>query len=236
MSTIKTIRVLIVSFSLELRPQEIISFRGAIIKTTKGKNSLFHNHSPAGNIYRYPKIQYKLIAKKAAIICIEEGVEGIQDFFSNTDWKLQIDNEKKEIKVENIKVHQHRVAVWDNWFDYKIYNWLPLNQDNYKKYQELQGLAEKIQFLEKIMLANILSFLQGIDLYVNEKIEIKIKSIQSEKLMNYKAQQMQAFTLTFRTNVSIPNFIGLGKGSSVGFGVVREIVNKNKDQNKRVIN
>ena len=86
------------------------------------------------------------------------------------------------------------------------------------------------------MLANILSFLQGIDLYVNEKIEIKIKSIQSEKLMNYKAQQMQAFTLTFRTNVSIPNFIGLGKGSSVGFGVVREIVNKNIDQNKRVIN
>ncbi len=227
MSNNKTIRLLVVSFSLELEPEKIISFRGAIIKTTKGTNNLFHNHSPAGNIYRYPKIQYKLIGKKATVICIEEGIEGIQDFFSNTDWKLQIENEKKEIKVENIKVHQHRVAVWKDQFTYRISNWLPLNQDNYKKYQELQGLAENIQFLEKIMLANILSFLQGIDLYVDEKIEIKIKSIQSEKLLNYKGQQMQAFTMTFRTNISLPNFIGLGKGSSVGFGVVKEIITKN---------
>lgn len=224
MSNNKTIRLLVVSFSLELEPQEIVSFRGAIIKTTKGKNNLFHNHSPAGNIYRYPKIQYKLIGKKAAIICIEEGIEGIQDFFSNTDWKLQIGNNKKEIKVENIKVHQHRVAVWGSWFEYKIYNWLPLNQDNYTKFKALEELTGKISFLEKIMLANILSFLQGIELYVDKKIEVKIKSIQSERLMNYKGQQMQAFTLTFRTNVSLPNFIGLGKGSSVGFGVVKELI------------
>lgn len=222
----KTIRLLQVSFNFEINPGEISQFRGAIIKTTRGKNNLFHNHSPAGNIYRYPKIQYKLVNKKATLLCIEEGIEGIQDFFSQTDWKLELSKEKKEIKVEKLKVHQHRVAVWENHFTYRILNWLPLNQENYKKYHELEGLAEKIQLLEKILLANILSFLQGIDLYVKEKIEIKIKSIQSERLMNYKDQQMQAFTLVFRTNVSLPNLIGLGKGSSVGFGVVKEIEKK----------
>lgn len=223
----KQIRLLQVIFNLKINFSEIPFFRGAIIKTTKGKNNLFHNHGPEGNIYRYPKIQYKVIDDNASLLCVEEGIEGIQDFFSNTDWKLQIEHEKKEIKVENIKVHQHRVAVWDSWFDYKIYNWLPLNQDNYIKFKALEDLTGRISFLEKIMLANILSFLQGIDLYVDEKIEIKIKSMQSERLMNYKEQQMQAFTLIFRTNVSLPNYIGLGKGSSIGFGVLKEIITKN---------
>ncbi len=223
MEKTKQIRLLQVIFNLKINFSAIPFFRGAIIKTTHGKNNLFHNHSPAGNIYRYPKIQYKLVNGNASLLCIEEGIEGIQDFFSNTDWKLRIENEDKELKVENIKVHQHRVAVWDSHFDYKIYNWLPLNQENYTKYKALEELTARISFLEKIILANILSFLQGIDLYVDERIEVKIKSIQSEKLMNFKKQQMQAFTLVFRTNISLPNFIGLGKGSSIGFGVLKEL-------------
>ena len=225
MGKFKQIRLLQVIFDLKINFSEIPFFRGAIIKTTRGENNLFHNHSPEGNIYRYPKIQYKLINGNASLLCVEEGIEGIQDFFSRTDWKLQIEKEKKEIKVENIKVHQHRVAVWENWFDYRITNWLPLNQDNYIKFKALEDLTERISFLEKIMQSNILSFLQGIDLYVDEKIEVKIKSIRGERLMNYKDQQMQAFTLEFRTNVSLPNFIGLGKGSSVGFGVIKELKN-----------
>jgi hypothetical protein len=31
---------------------------------------------------------------------------------------------------------------------------------------------------------------------------------------------MQAFDVEFKTNVSLPDYIGLGKGASTGFGVV----------------
>lgn len=230
MNQTNTIRLLTVLFNFEIEPTEINQFRGAVIKTTQGKNSLFHNHSPSGNIYRYPKIQYKQMYKKAALLCIEEGIEGMQDFFSQTDWKMEIGREKKEITVAQIKVQQYRVAVWADRFEYQITHWLPLNQDNYKRYHELPGLSEKIQLLEKILLANILSFLQGIDLYVQEKIEVKIRSIQKERILIYKGQQMQAFTLQFSTNMSLPNFIGLGKGSSVGFGVIKEIMANNKNK------
>jgi hypothetical protein len=222
----KTIRLLTVTFDFDISRTEINLFRGAIIKTTQGKNDLFHNHSPEGNLYRYPKIQYKMLNKKAALICIEEGVEGIHDFFSRTDWKLEIGRDRREIKVEEIKVKQHRVGIWDSGFEFKISNWLPLNQDNYKKYQGFQGLADKIQLLEKILLANILSFLEGIDLFAKDRIEITIKSIPNETVLKYKSQAMQAFTVIFQTNVSLPNNIGLGKGSSVGFGVVKEIANR----------
>ena len=226
MSNDKNIRLLTVSFNLPLKFSEINYFRGAVIKTTKGRNDLFHNHSENGNIYRYPRIQYKAMNKKATMLCIEEGIEGIQDFFSSTDWTLKIGEEQKAIKVENLRVRKHRVAIWNKSFTYKIFRWLPLNQDNYRKYHELEDFGQKIELLEKILLANILSFLQGIDLYVEDRISIKIRHIVSEKLMKYKGQEMQSFNICFETNVSLPNYIGLGKGTSTGFGIVKEEIQK----------
>ncbi len=221
----KDIRILLVTFDLELKHTEIGQFRGAVLKTTGPQNNLFHNHTTKGNIYRYPLIQYKRLNEKAALLCIEKGIEGVQDFFSATDWKLEIGNEIKEIKVEQLKVHPHRVGVWEQYLNFRINNWLPLNQANYKKYHTLTGLSDKVQLLEHILTGHILSFLEGIDLIVKKQIEVKIQNIHSERIMRYKNQEMQAFTLSFSSNVSLPNFIGLGKGSSVGFGVVEEIAN-----------
>lgn len=223
MKTSKNIRLLTVSFDFELDYNDIHRFRSAVIETTRRKNDLFHNHSPNGSIYRYPLIQYKRLNKKAALLCIEEGIEGLQDFFVATDWKLDIGDKRQPVKVENLRVRQHRIGVWEKSFRYNISRWLPLNQENYRKYHQLEDFGQKITLLEKILLANILSFLQGINLYVEEKIEVKITEILAQRIERYKNQDMQAFNLNFETNVSLPNYIGLGKGSSSGFGVVKEI-------------
>ena len=131
MKKIKNIRLLTIFFDIELKYDEINLFRGAIIRTTKGKNDLFHNHSSRGTIYRYPLIQYKCLNNKAVLLCIEEGIEGLQDFFSATDWQLQVGDRTKPIKVENLQVRQHRIGVWEKLFHYTLSRWLPLNQINY---------------------------------------------------------------------------------------------------------
>ncbi len=235
MENTKNIRLLTVLFDFPLKFHEISQFRGAVIKTTKGKNNLFHNHSPEGMIYRYPLIQYKSLRGKAALLCIEEGVEGIQDFFASTDWILNIGSGSQPVKVENLNVRQHRIGAWEKNFSYKLSRWLPLNQDNYKKFHELPGLTEQIELLEKILLANVLSFLQGIDLYVEKRIEIKITKILREQLERYKRQEMQSFSIQFSSNISLPNNIGLGKGSSSGFGVVREYTQEKEETIKNSI-
>ncbi len=84
----------------------------------------------------------------------------------------------------------------------------------------LEGVAEKIVFLEKILTANILSFAKGIDITINKNIECKIINIQEPYLITYKNTKLMAFNLEFKTNVYLPNFIGLGKSSSVGNGIV----------------
>jgi hypothetical protein len=229
MGATKNIRLLTVQFDFPLQFNEINRFRGAIIKTTQGKNDLFHNHSGQRTIYRYPLIQYKCLHGKAALLCIEEGIEGIQVFFATTDWKLDIGNRKQPVKVEKLLVSQHRIGVWRRPCCYTLSQWLPLNQDNYKKYHQLKDFGQKIGLLEKILLANILSFLQGIDLYVEERIQVKISDIFMQSLVSYKGQDMQSFTLKLETNISLPNYIGLGKGSSRGFGIVRMIQQDKKN-------
>ncbi len=231
MSTTKNIRLLTINFDFPLKFNEISKFRGAIIKTTKGKNDLFHNHSDQGMIYRYPLIQYKSLNRKAALLCIEEGIEGIQDFFSATDWNLNIGEGNHPVKVENLRVRQHRIGVWNKYFHYTIRRWLPLNQENYRKYHKLQSLTEQIQLLERILLANLLSFLQGIDLYVDKQIEVKITHLLRQQLERYKGQEMQSFSIRFLSNISLPDNIGLGKGSSSGFGIVREDITKKQENN-----
>ena len=222
----KTIKLLLVSFNFEVLHRDINQFRGAVIKATQLKNDLFHNHSSSGNIYRYPLIQYKNIRKNASIICIDQGVDGIQDFFSNTNWELEVNKKKAKFKVDRLQAWSHRIGIWEQTFQFEIFNWLPLNQANYRKYITMNGLSEKISLLEKILTGHILGFLEGIDVKADKQVMVSITNIHSEQIQPYKNQPMQTFNLRFNTNVSLPNYVGLGKGSSVGFGVVKEIKSK----------
>jgi hypothetical protein len=43
------------------------------------------------------------------------------------------------------------------------------------------------------------------------------------KLLSFKGKEMPGFSLDFNSNVILPPYIGLGKGSSIGFGVVKKI-------------
>jgi CRISPR/Cas system endoribonuclease Cas6 (RAMP superfamily) len=43
------------------------------------------------------------------------------------------------------------------------------------------------------------------------------------KLLSFKGKEMPGFSLDFNSNVILPPYIGLGKGSSIGFGVVKAI-------------
>lgn len=223
MTNYRDIRTLRIDFNLPLKSKDIGKFRGAVISTAGQDNDLFHNHKGNKTIYRYPKIQYKTIQRKATLVCIEEGIEALQEFFGRTDWQLWLGQNHFRLQVERIKAHSYKVGLWAYWFEYQINDWLALNQENYQRYRNCASLGERIAILEKILLANLLSFLQGIDLYVSEQIKVEITNLHPERIRHYKGQKMQAFNLDFRTNLSLPNFIGLGKGSSVGFGVVKEI-------------
>ena len=91
----------------------------------------------------------------------------------------------------------------------------------------MNTLTGQIAFLEKVLTGNILSFAKGVGYNVEKNIIVKIQKIHREYFIKYKGTGLQSFDLTFQTNFSLPEFIGLGKGVSTGNGVIHQLNNRN---------
>ncbi|MCF6183080.1 MAG: CRISPR-associated endonuclease Cas6 [Bacteroidales bacterium] len=82
--------------------------------------------------------------------------------------------------------------------------------------------------MQDILKANILYFAKGIDWEISKPLELDILSIEHTKAVRLKDQKVIGFDINFRSNVFLPNYIGLGKSVSLGYGVLREIPVKKK--------
>lgn len=231
------LKLLRVHFDVEIAPYEVPGFRGAIIEKVGIENDLFHNHintknEKSGKIdgidkskdpkfaYRYPRIQYKRIGKQPVILCVGEGVDEIHKFFEQKNWDIYIGKDLLEMRIAKLDLNQFEMKISERLSSYSIRNWVALNQQAYNQYQKLDGIVEKIAFLEKKLIGNILAFAKGIDWHIEEKIELKITDLPQMQLISYKKQKLQTFNLDFKTNVFIPQYIGLGAKTSVGMGTV----------------
>jgi len=224
------LKLLRVHFDVEIAPYEVAAFRGAIIEKVGIENDLFHNHLNEGGkidetedpkfAYRYPRIQYKRIGKQPVILCVGEGVDEIHKFFEKSNWDIRLGKDVLEMRIAKLDLNQFEMKISERLSSYSIRNWVALNQQAYNQYQKLDGIVEKIAFLEKKLIGNILAFAKGIGWHIEEKIELKITDLPQMQLISYKKQKLQTFNLDFKTNVFIPQYIGLGAKTSVGMGTV----------------
>lgn len=218
------IRYLSIRFSQNVFPNEIPFFRAAVIEKTQRESSLFHNHQEEkGFLYRYPLIQYKVTHKKASIICLNEGTDDIHYLLQNQNMDLRIGHQVRSFEIEDINMHYHQVQTWDNLFHYSLLNWLPLNQKNHAHYDSLATEKEQLEMLNKILTGNLLSMAKGIQWFVEDKLIVEITRIEQMRELEFKNNTLLGFSVNFKSNVSLPDYVGIGKGSSVGFGVVKEI-------------
>jgi hypothetical protein len=222
------IKTLIIQFSNILERYEIPLFRGAVIASLDDKNILFHNHLGNKFRYLYPLIQYKRIHKKAAIICVSDGTEAIGEFFSSCNFKFKIGERDVEMEIEDIKANQTLIQCWNDTFEYRVRDWLALNSSNYELYNSATGLVEKTQILERVLTGNILSFLKGVGIHLSEKLQCDISSVAEPRIVISKGVKLMGFDIEFKSNISLPDFIGLGKNASIGYGILTRKHNDKK--------
>ena len=216
----KKIKISVIKFENEIMNSEIPLFRGAILNSTNEASVLFHNHTESNFRYAYPLIQYKRINGKAAIVCLEDGTEDIGSFFYSDNFRMNIGERVEDMVIESIKSYMMLIQVWKSSFLYNIRCWLPLNEENYEQYKNMESYTDKISFLEKKLIGNILSLGKGLNIRFTEEVECKIIDITKSYQITFKGVKMTAFDLSFRSNVSIPEYTGLGKGVSIGNGIV----------------
>jgi hypothetical protein len=95
---------------------------------------------------------------------------------------------------------------------------MALNQENFKRYRALERTDEKQNLLNTLLRNNILSFFKGVGVWL--EAPVTATGIFTEHATQFKDQPMLAFSGEFSTNVVLPEFIGIGKAVSRGFGTV----------------
>lgn len=220
----KKLKIARVVFENTIRQEEIAPFRAAVAKKVPQNNVLLHHHLEDKLLYRYPLIQYKIYNGQPMIFSIDEGAEFItQSFLNLSDWNIHIYNKPIQLQLSILNLYYAPLQVWDKLMTYKIYQWAPLHGDNYEKYMKMPFVRDRINMLEQILKAHIISMAEGVKWNVDKKIEVHQIHIHKQKWITHKRIKWLTFDMSFATNVSLPNDIGLGKFSSLGFGHIRRI-------------
>ena len=220
------IRTLTVIYDNDIKNGEVPLFRGAVLNSIgESVDLLYHNHTGENTFrYSYPLIQYKRLHGKAAVVCVDNGVDVIGQFLTCMPEELKIGTRVIKPKVERVIPSRNLVQIWDSVFKYRISRWIPLNGENYQKYKETEGMAERLLLLESILKGNLLSFLKGLDIYMEKELTVKITSMDEPYLISNKGVKLMAFNACFVTNLSMPDNIGIGKNASIGYGVITRSV------------
>lgn len=219
-----TIRLVTAIFDAKISFAEIPYVRGNMIRLSDN-DPLFHNHHAESFCYSYPLVQYKRINGHAALVGIERGAEALVRILGKEEeFSFQLGNRAVDMGAVMIRSEKFPVMCNAASYTYSISNWLPLNKENYRTYQQTEGMIERIAMMEKILVGNILSFAKGVGIFFEHPITCRILQLESAGLINYKEVELMSFSGKFRCNVHLPECIGLGKSASVNHGVIRKIV------------
>lgn len=222
----QNLRTLIIQFENEIGFHEIIHFRGAAIASMDQKDILFHNHDNDKLRYSYPLIQYKRIHKKAAVFAVGKGVEVVSQILNARSFKYQIGNSIYEMRIESVQFHDDSLLLKESSsLHYRLQSWLPLNSSNYAKYKSSESIVDRVEILEKVLIGNILSFLKGVGMYSEQAIKVRITDIVAQRVIVYKRVKLMAFDIEFKCNITLPQYIGLGKNASIGYGTLTKVTN-----------
>lgn len=217
------VRRLLAVFDMPLERRHIPAFRGALINKVGQEHVRFHNHDGDGFRYGYPLLQYKVIGRNAAVLCLNDGAEEMLAYFQKPSWDLNLRGERVEVELKHIGFDYLDCGLTVEPLRYRIFNWFALNEHNFERYRAIDDGGGRVRFLGRILVGNILSFAKGIDWNVDGRVEVKVLKGPNSRVVGFKDHQILGFDLEFEANVALPPCIGLGKSVARGFGTIRRI-------------
>jgi len=218
-----TLRYTLAQLDYALRLDQVPAFRKFVNVFVGQENELFHNHQSADKLYyRYPLVQYKSQTGKATLLGLTEaGTAALNALMQHPVFRERCIEWIGEQFAWTEESSDTLYLYPQPTRSYHLQNYLALNETNYQKWQENPSLAARATLLERCLTAHILKFASAI------RWQLPPHSLQVQ-LLDYRCRPIRAFETTllgfavkFRTNLTLPDGIGLGKAVSHGFGIVQ---------------
>ena len=221
------VNTLSLGFNLPLHTSQLYAFRGAIAATAGLEEDLFHNHNnetgaDSAYKYRYPLIQYRVEDGRAAIFALNEGAKALESLHRSgkfADFAMNGRPRRLEVRERN-RDNAFPLQVASNQFwTYKIREYLPFNRDKFRAYQSLPTRQARTERLQRMLQNHIVAFGYGIDWQLPEtRIVVRLDDPGRARSVLAIAQKLMAFDLEFQVNAVLPEGLGLGRKTAFGFG------------------
>lgn len=183
--------------------------------------TLLHHHVEDGYLRTYPKVQYKIIEGTPFMIGIDEGAKVLKEISGDIK-KLELGSSVYKVSSKQINEQEVEVVPQRVMYNYSFLTpWFALNQENYARFMEMKDSREKKLFLNNILVGNLLSMCKGLGIIVNTRLNVH--SHLNEERIEFKGIPITGFTGEFTVNFRIPDFFGIGKNVSHGYGTVKKI-------------
>ena len=175
--------------------------------------------------FSYPRVQVKILNEQIHIIGINEGVEPV----------LSIPDKIKELDFGNITftINDFEEEAFEQQFVLSgtavkysfLTSWAALNHVTGNKYRSTP-FKKKKSYLNKLLGINLIFLAKEMGVPIEKGIYTKVeipnlhpKSIDDNKWKSFKGN--------FKTNIILPNYIGLGNGITRGYGTINGLFDRN---------
>ena len=218
-----TVRTTTLSFpELDLPARAAHHLRGYFGTLFRGRSPLLHNHYADGTLrHAYPKVQYKVLNGVPTLIGVEEGADPLAELFLEVS-ELELEGRTYPLLDKRMRVEEVPAGVGDELLTYELATlYMPLNQDNHRRYVELADEGERALFVDRIAVGHLLAAFKGMGVWLAPEERVFAKAQLRERETGFKNIRMVAFAGTVTTNAVVPEGIGIGKSVGRGFGALR---------------
>jgi len=184
---------------------------------------LIHNHEDGKSRYQYPLIQYKILDNIPTIVSVKGGNNVVEKFFTDIK-EIQLINSTYPVVEKNLKQNIYEYGRSPKFRRYEfITPWIPFNEENYVEYRTLKTNKQRTEKLKSILIGNILSQAKGLDYWIEQQLEVRLAVHEARQPVKYKNVQFINFDGYFKVNFHLPDFLGIGKAVSHGFGTIKQM-------------
>jgi hypothetical protein len=210
-------------FSFILEPANPLQFSIEELRFFFNKKSaeytMLHKDSITGFIHRYPVVQCKQIKTMLMVTGVGQGADLLREI-SGIGNVLQIGETSCTVSGKDTDIRSERFGITGAIHTYEFLTpWLALNQQNAKKFYDLKGKPERDSFMQKILTGNLTALAKSIDYDLPAPVTCECRVRFKRERIHH--ENVMVFLGTFRTNLRIPDYLGIGQSVSQGFGTIR---------------
>lgn len=212
-------------YSVFLDPEHPLRFSADEFRSFLNKKmadyTLLHRDDAAGFIHRYPVLQCKQIKSDLVVTGISQGA-GCLCQLTRDQITLGAGENNCRITSRDPEIRAAPFGIADTFSTYEFLTpWLALNQQHAKKFYDLSGKPERDAFMHKLLTAQLAILAKSLEYEFTAPISCEAKvRFRRDRIGR---ENVMVFLGKFRTNLHMPDYLGIGRSVSLGYGTIKGI-------------